>query len=396
MKQTQILWLAIAVTASSTLYAEVINAEVLNAEVSGKISFEHRQFFQPGLDGQSKSQSSIAAQPEWYWQTDNGAWSFAPFARLDSMDRERTHFDIREAQYLHLFDNAEVRIGISKVFWGVTESTHLVDVVNQSDSVESLDGEQKLGQPMVHFTYPSQWGTIDALVLPYFRERTFAGSDGRLRPPAPINNEAEYESSRGAQHVDYALRYTQMLGDWDIGLSYFNGTNRDPYYLLGNNGITPYYAQMSQVGLDIQGILGDWLWKFEGIARDSRDNHTGLVTGFEYTIVGAWNSNWDIGLISEYLYDSRGNNAQTIGQNDLFVGTRLVANDIQGTEVLLGLTQDLDHSDVYNARIEASSRINNNWKWRIDAWLLQNDTPTDLLYFGRNDDFVEAALEFYF
>jgi hypothetical protein len=55
----------------------------------------------------------------------------------------------------------------------------------------------------------------------------------------------------------------------------------------------------------------------------------------------------------------------------------------------IGVTQDLDNGDVYNGRVEASSRINNQWKWRVDAWLLQNDTPTDLLYFGRQDDFVE-------
>ncbi|MFA0411583.1 hypothetical protein AB4505_25845, partial [Vibrio splendidus] len=59
-------------------------------------------------------------------------------------------------------------------------------------------------------------------------------------------------------------------------------------------------------------------------------------------------------------------------------------------------TQDLDNSDVYSAKLEASSRINNNLKWRLNAWLFENETPEDLLFFARKDDFVELALEYYF
>ena len=36
-------------------------------------------------------------------------------------------------------------IGLGKVFWGVTEFNHLVDVINQTDLVEGIDGEAKLG-----------------------------------------------------------------------------------------------------------------------------------------------------------------------------------------------------------------------------------------------------------
>ena len=81
-----------------------------------------------------------------------------------------------------------------------------------------------------------------------------------------------------------------------------------------------------------------------------------MVSGFEYTIVGALESVWDVGLIAEYLYDSRGNNAQSTGQNDVFVGSRFELNDEDGTAILLGFTQDLDNSDVFSAKLEASIR----------------------------------------
>ena len=366
--------------------------------LSGQVNLEHRQFFERGLDGQGREQSSLVLQPEIYqsWGDGNTSFTFVPFYRLDSMDDERTHGDIREALYLTYWSDYELRLGIGKVFWGVTESEHLVDVVNQTDAIEAVDGEDKLGQPMIHFTSIKEWGVVDALLLPYFRERTFAGEDGRLRPTIPVSDDALYESSRKEKHVDVALRYAKMLGDWDVGLSYFEGTNRDPYYRLQSQQLKPYYAQMSQVGLDVQGIVGDWLWKLESIYRDSEDNHTGVVSGFEYTWVGALGSVWDVGWIAEYLYDSRGNNAQTTGQNDLFLGTRFALNDEDGTEVLIGVSQDLDHSDVYSAKLEASSRINNHFKWRIDGWLFENNTPDDLLYFARRDDFIEFSLEYYF
>ncbi|WP_039958711.1 hypothetical protein [Vibrio sinaloensis] len=365
--------------------------------LAGQINLEHRQFFSSGLQGQERGQSSLAIEPELYWQWgESSDFTFVPFYRLDSMDEERTHGDIREALFLHYWDDYEWRVGIGKVFWGVTESAHLVDVVNQTDAIESLDGEDKLGQPMLHFTAIKDWGTFDALLLPYFRERTFAGEEGRLRPTVPVSQQAVYESSREEKHIDYALRYAYMWGDWDFGLSYFQGTNRDPYYQFEAGKLSPFYAQAKQAGVDVQGIVGDWLWKLEAIYRDSFDDHTGVVAGFEYTLVGVFDTVWDLGLISEYLYDSRGNNAQTVGQNDIFAGARWVLNDEDSTEVLIGVTQDLDNSDVYSAKLEASSRLTNHLSWRVDGWLFENNTPDDLLYFGRKDDFIEVSLEYYF
>lgn len=381
--------MSLAARLTSSVLLTVAALPCYGVELSGQMNLEHRQFFSDGLQGQDEAQSSLVLQPELFWTVgEQSQFTFTPFYRLDSLDEERSHGDIREALFLTYWDDYELRAGIGKVFWGVTESAHLVDVVNQTDAIEAVDGEDKLGQPMLHLTAVKEWGTVDAMLLPYFRERTFAGDDGRLRPTIAVSDDALYESSREQKHVDFALRYSKMLGDWDLGVSYFQGTGREPYYRFESGELKPYYAQAKQLGLDVQGIVGDWLWKLESIYRDSLDNHTGVVTGFEYTVVGAFGTVWDLGLITEYLYDSRGNNAQTIGQNDLFLGTRLALNDADSTEILLGVTQDLDHRDVYNAKIEASSRLTNHLSWRIDGWLFENDTPDDLLYFGRKDDFI--------
>ncbi len=370
-----------------------------DGELSGQVNLEHRQFFSDGLQGQDKAQSSVVLRPEWYWELNDGdaSFTFSPFYRYDAVDDERSHADIREMLYLSVWDDYELRVGISKVFWGVTESAHLVDVINQTDAVESPDGEEKLGQPMLHFTSVKEWGTMDLMLLPYFRERTFPGEDGRLRTQRTVDSEQPlYESSHEERHIDYAFRYTRMLGEWDIGISYLQGTNRDPYLVFQSGRLHPYYAQMKHIGLDLQGITGDWLWKLEAITRDTRDDYIAAVSGFEYTSVGALGTRWDIGLIAEYLYDSRGNEAMSVGQNDLFAGIRLALNDEKSTEILIGITQDLDNEDTHVMKLEASRRITNHCSGRLEGWAFISDTSEDLFYAMRKDDFIVLTLEYYF
>ena len=106
---------------------------------------------------------------------------------------------MRELLYQRVFDQAELRVGIGRVFWGVTESYKLVDVINQTDLVENVDREDKLGQPLVNLTFVRDWGALDLYVLPGFRERTYPGREGRLRSePLVDTNRATYESGGAA------------------------------------------------------------------------------------------------------------------------------------------------------------------------------------------------------
>jgi hypothetical protein len=295
-----------------------------------------------------------------------------------------------------------LRTGIGKVFWGQTESLHLVDVINQTDAIEAIDGEDKLGQPMVNLSLIKDWGTTSIFILPYFRERTFPGIDGRLRPELAIDTDNPiYESDDEQSNVDFALRWQHSIGDWEVGLSYFDGTSREPDFNLVLEGeeasLRPYYPQMQQVGLDVLAIVDAWLLKFEGISRDvNGDNFFAAVGGFEYTSVGVFDSRYDIGWLVEYQYDERDDTSFIISQNDLMFGSRFVFNDTAGTEILMGFVQDLDESGSLSAFVEASSRINDNWRWSFDAWFFTSDVPTDPVYAIRRDDFAQLSLEYYF
>ncbi len=204
---------------SLTLFQVVLADENSAGVWSGYVSGQGRGFWQsPQFNDQRDGDVSLAAEPEYYKDWNNGlrAITFKPFARLDSTDPKRTHFDIREAHYLHVIDDWEFRIGIAKVFWGVTESQHLVDIINQTDLVENLDTEDKLGQPMIETTWLQDWGAVQLYILPGFRERTFPGRKGRLRTGLVVDtDEEEYESGAEERHVDWALRLKTQFGPVD-------------------------------------------------------------------------------------------------------------------------------------------------------------------------------------
>ena len=378
-------------------------------EVSGKVGIDGRYFFENGPYEQQfdNTQFSVFVEPEFYWGWNDGEDSliFKPYYRLDDRDDERSHGDIREFSYIHASDSWELRAGIRKEFWGVTEFQHLVDVINQTDSVEDVDGEDKLGQLMVNLSLVKDWGIVDLYLLPGFRERTFASEDGRLRAPVVINGDGvEYESSAGQQHLDFAMRWSHTLGDFDVGSYWFHGTNREAVFTTkltnGQIELTPYYQQMDQLGIDVQATIEDWLWKFESIYRHTEtDNFWAAQAGFEYTFVGVMDTVADVGLLMEYGWDSRGEaGAATVGaamQNDLFFGSRIAFNDVQSSEVLFGFGADVEHN-AFSFLIEASRRIGDDYKVNLDLRLYQSNNPYDFLYGIRDDDHLQLTVERYF
>jgi hypothetical protein len=375
-------------------------------EYSGTAAVEQRYFFQDALyPQQERANLSVYFAPQFYTNFNDGKDSivFKGFVRLDQQDEERSHADIREFKWTHSGDEWEVQTGIGKVFWGQTESLHLVDIINQTDAIEAIDGEDKLGQPMVTFSLFKDWGNTTVFVLPYFRERTFSGDDGRFRASLPIDVDSPiFESEDEEKNLDLAVRWQHTLGDWEVGLSYFDGTSREPDFILANNerlepNLRPFYPQLQQAGIDVLALLGDWIVKFEGVQRKVMDqNYTAFVGGFEYSFVGLFDSIYDINWLMEYQYDGRDDTTMVVSQNDLMLGTRLVFNDVDGTQLLAGVVQDLDYSNVRSGFIEASSRINDHWKWRVDAWLFSSDEPVDPSYMLRRDDYVQLSLEYYF
>ena len=384
--------------------AVVSSTYIQAGELSGNISLEGNYF--PSEPADTKQQKtggvSLSIQPEYKhsWDDDHKKFTFSPFYRWDGQDKERTHADIRQLDVVSSKGDWEFQVGIGKVFWGVTESQHLVDIINQTDAVEGTDGEEKLGQPLVRVSRITDNGALDLFVLPYFRERTFPGVEGRFRAPLVVDTDAStFESASEEEHVDYAMRWTETIDEFDVGFHYFDGTSRDPILSpISATTLKAHYPLIAQIGLDLQYTGESTIWKLEAINRDFDDasikDYSAAVGGFEHTLP-AFESGSELGLLAEYHHDSRGEVASAPFQNDLFVGARYALNDENSSEVLAGGFIDLDNQ-TKSFRVEASRRLGKGFKINVEGQVLTDVDTTDPLKFFEKDDYLKVELQKFF
>ncbi|MFT6157344.1 MAG: hypothetical protein ACI9I4_002261, partial [Neolewinella sp.] len=266
------------------------------------------------------------------------------------------------------------------------------------DALEGIDGEDKLGQPMIRLSHIFEQSTLTAFVLPGFREREFLGPNSRFYLGLSVDkNATQFQSSNGDDHVDYALRLNGYLGQLDYGLSWFDGTSRQPTIRSnGAGGFAAYYPQMQQVSVEAQYTSETWLWKLEALNNSQINaSYNAAVAGFEYSFYGLKEGLLDVGALLEIHIDSRDDASQVNLQNDLFLGTRLAFNDAESSELLVGGFLDLD-DDSTSFRIEGARRIWNDAKLSIEAQVF-GDIATDNIAYGfKDNDYLKLELQLFF
>jgi len=377
-------------------------------DVSGVVDSEVRVFPNaPSYTQQNNAivSPSISFEPEiiYEWNRRDDRLTFKPFVRWDKNDPRRSHLDLREASWLHLANGWDSVVGVDKVFWGVTESRHLVDVINQTDGVENTNGETKLGQPMVNVNVEKDWGTVSAFVLPGFRERTFADVKGRFSGSKAIDRDnATFDSGAKNKHIDLALRWRQTYGDLDIGVAHFKGTSREPRMIsVTVNGVSmrrPHYDLIDQTSLEAQLTKDATLWKFEAISRTGQGKRfAAAVGGVEHTLYRTFDTQADLGLLAEYQYDGRNlaNAPATSSDNDVFIGTRLTLNDENDSSMLAGALVDVATQTTFIS-LEAERRLSDRFKASLEARLFTNIDAGDPLAELQKDDHMIVRLSSYF
>lgn len=435
-------------------------------DFTGRLSAQSRWFPQSALfSGQSTHASGIVAEPNLYVEDEAGRiLNVTPFFRYDSADGRRTHFDLREAYILlsGALGNGEweLRLGVDRVFWGVVESRHLVDIVNQIDLVEHPDEKTRMGQPMAYVTWSSDWGVVELLGMSWHRKRTFPGSKGRLRASLVVDDErVEYESSSGKWHPDFAARYSHTLGLMDFGVSVFDGTAREPALGVdlpvvsvppvlpgqgdpsgspgqpgqpglpgpgdpsgspgqpGQPGLpglpappgltglpTPYpiYNQIRQFGLDAQWTTGSLLLKLEAIRRSGAPDLAGEVETYNAFVLGGEYTffslwNTDADLTLFAEWDRDGRGRRA---------TNFYENDLfAALRLMLNDVQGTEatlsvlHDLDKNQRIygfELARRLTDTFSLDLGAVAITNIDRDDLYYDLRQDGFVQLGIDYHF
>lgn len=382
------------------LVSQGADAGMSEITFSGDIGMEPRFYLSDGqYPGQDHNETlSLFAEPEARWQSESGTQQFAfrPFGRWTEGGDDRSHADIRDLYWRWQSDGVEILAGMQTLFWGVTESRHLIDIINQQDIKEDIDREDKLGQPMMSLSRIASWGNLSYYFMPYFREIDFPDEDSRVltRPPMPVDD-AEYESPAAEHRIDQAIRYSHYLGDWDLGVYYFDGTSRDPVFRSSTDGqsLIPYYPTIDQVGVDVQYTSGAWLWKLEAL-RQKNDDYAfnAAVGGFEYTLFQFLGSSVDLGLLVEYLYDGRNDKApQTLFDKDVFAGMRLFMNDTRDTSALLGTIYDPQTYETMTT-FEGDMRLFRQWSVHAEMRLFTGASANEPQVSLEKDDYIEIAI----
>jgi hypothetical protein len=432
--------------AFSALLALPVAADALDLKV--RVEAEGRWFYEAeNADDDGPVLGSLAGTAEIYQSWDDGrSVTGELFYRYDENDPSRTHGDVRELYYQQSGDRFEFRVGARRVFWGVTESRHLVDIVNQSDFVENISNELKLGQPMMSLAWIGDLGTTEFFLMPYQRARTFPGPKGYTRFPLEIHaHEAIYESRHEQEHVDYAVRHSGSFGPVDLGVSWFDGTAREPRlapcvrrnasgtYIATPDGpacdapnygsavlppplvpppnyaqlvaaeiqanvvLVPFYDLWRQASVDAQYVAGSMAWKLEGAWRETGGVTTwGSVAGFEYTFGDVRGSGVDVGVLGEFLWDEKRETLNVFFDDELFVGVRLALNDVAGTTLLAGVIADRVDATRRRYGLEASRRLDDDWKLSGELRVFSKWPTDDNMTFLADQDFLTMTLERYF
>ena len=375
----------------------ILSSQIIIGEIIGEISFDNRYFFDIGLEEQKKNHTSFSISPEIFKDDSDRVFHFKAKVRKDSEDSRRNLNDIQEFYLINILKDKEIKFGISKEFWGVTETSHRVDIINQTDFTEGFDGEEKLGQPMIKISLEKQWGLLDFYALLGFRERNFSGNKGRLRMPAYISEkDSLYSSSSKNKRTDFAIRWSNYYDDLDIAISHFSGTSREPRLLpLADevNALVPVYDVIDQTGLEIQYLLDSLAIKGEIISRSGQgERFTAATYGFEYTQVGFLQTRIDLGWVVELNHDDRLENSPFV------LGTRFSFNDIYDSQILSGFIIN-DKSKELSFLLEASRRIGECCLLSLEG-VYFDDTDEDngqqkLFQAFREDDFLRAEFIYY-
>lgn len=375
----------------------ILFSQLIVGEIIGELSFDNRYFFNAGLQEQKKNHTSFTFSPEIFKDDSNKIFHFKAKLRKDTEDSGRNLNDIQELYLINILEDKEIKLGVSKEFWGVTETSHRVDIINQTDFTEGFDGEEKLGQPMIKISLERQWGLLDIYTLLGFRERNFSGNKGRLRLPLSINKkDSLYSSSSKNKRVDFAIRWSNYYDDFDIAISHFSGTSREPRFLPSANEfneLVPVYDVIDQSGLEIQYLLDSLAIKGEVISRSGQgERFTAATYGFEYTQVGVLQTRIDLGWVVEFNHDDR------LESSPFVLGTRLSFNDIYDSQILSGFIVN-DKSKELGFLLEASRRIGECCMLSIEG-VYFDDTDEDngqkkLFQAFKQDDFLRAEFIYY-
>ncbi|MGB1512755.1 MAG: hypothetical protein ACPG9A_11780, partial [Paracoccaceae bacterium] len=244
-----------------------ISGEV-NLTISPQVSY-----FPSHAEGTIEYGKSVELKLDAYHDFDAYRAELEVIARADADDKGRRLVEARQAYLRRSFSNFDLYIGQRQTFWGKAESRNVVDVINQSDAAANQGSEAKLGAPSLSLDGYFDFGDLQLWYISKFRERTF--NDNKAVTTIL------YERSEGKEADDIAARFSTFSGDWDLAVSAFKGTAREPH--IDSSALNATYMLQETVGFEAQFTGDPTLLKWESLhGTQSGTGFDAAVAGLEY------------------------------------------------------------------------------------------------------------------
>jgi len=347
---------------------------------------------------------SLVGEPDFHWKKPKGRWELrlTPFFRADSHDFARTHVDLRHAELkLRGESNFRFAAGIGQFRFSTMVGAAPIDVINQTDQVEDLDGRAKLGQPYVQVSTGDSELQVSAWYLPYQRARTFPSLEGRLRPLFGIDAaNPTWESVLGAWHPSGAIRVTRDTSWMRVAGTGYAGISRDPRFIaqFTDARVGVAYDRLHQLSVDAAAFSDVVTFKVEGATSWWRADHLfswRASAGLQTIHQGLFGSRADMLLFAEYHVDRRPiGTPVTTNNNDVFLGMRLAHNDAQSTVWTAGGSVDLT-TGFLSGRLQLDRRLRDHWVAGVQANAFLGSRIATEWWLG-GESYLQGHLSYYF
>lgn len=362
----------------------------LEGKSQGELSYQGRVFKNDHQDSSEDRGSLLYARIQGELDFEIASIHYGAFAKTDHFDSGR---DILILQDLYL--EKEVgdflfKAGYQVFNWSATEAFHPADVVNSRNLDADFERPEKIGELTLSLGYYLGEGDLTFYYFPSFERPRFPGSRSRLGLGANIGTPVFLEDGRLTTDdygFQWAVRFTQVLGDLDIAAHYFHRLDRQ--LPIVDILLRPHFFYQHQYGLSLQYLLSDSiLFKFEGAHNDFEEqenitvfrnqnlamrkveDHSPMAASLEKSI--EMDSGSQMTLILEYqhifLSDEIPPDVQSeisLFQKDLLFGVRWALNDIMGQEFFSSLIADLERSHEYLFHFHYERRLSNAWKIKV-------------------------------
>lgn len=301
--------------------------------------------------------------------------------------KKRRYLLLNELYFTNESDNYTINIGKSIKFWGELEGYNIGDIYNQKNYLlDPFDKDKKLGSIGGDFRYYFDDDYVDVGIKVYEKNIKYPKTD---MPYSPFNIAYDKSLQPSNQLNSFYLIYnflTQNSIDSENRIIIYHGYDNKRYFTLKNSSLSQTSYKVDKIMFLSHILYNDYIFKTELSYTDVIDDDEisdyrqlsfGIERGF-YEILG-----YDINLYTEYYNyhykdDSKIKNVDIseLYNNDIFIATKINFNNLQNSELKLGILYDVkDYEKVYKTTF--NSRVFSDFIFSSEY--LQTITKVDSL-----------------